>query len=377
MYWQREFLRKGVALPVGSYWREDLPKNGLLGGIQFHLRRAGITDSMIASQKWRLIDWVSKIEIIGNGATVIKSLPGTALHFVQWADGGGAGPDKHFNYGSSTKRCHLQLNFGRRMFDPVFGLDLSKWDSVEVFVYNDGTSTYFAGDWTVDALCYYLREPVEPGFSGFFRTETWRQWTTVADERKYLELPTEEKIRRIVLQVLPGVDSNNAAKTTPYTVVDDIELSLRSGVLKVWDASLRELWYENYFDLGRDVIQPLEPYTSDGKGVWTGVGQTLGLAGARMPHAGAQNTYGTCIVPGLDSSTQEREVPTDAEQDSWLVMGLALENCAMFRFDQLDDPAHYLDPALEKTVKLDIHTANDANAAGGTVRVITDRFVPA
>ena len=375
MYWQREYLRKSATLTNGGTWREDLPKDGLLSGILFHISRQGVTDSMLTTQKWRLLDYLSKIEIIANGSTVIKSITGPVAHYLQWLDGGGAAPDQHFNYGSSTKRCHLMLNFGRRMFDPTYGLDLSKFDSVEVKVTNDGSSTYFGGDWSLDALCYYKRGGAAPGFSGFYRTEEWRKWTTVLDERKYLALPTEEVIRRIVLQVEPAVDANKAAKTTPYNVAYDIELYLQSGLLKVWDGGLRDLWYENYFDFGRDVIQPLQPYHTQDYGIWTGLGQTLGYAGARMPHNGVQDTASTSITPGDDSATLRRQTDTDSDQDALLVMGLALENCAVLRFDHGDDPADYLDPDLEKTVKLDIHTRNAASAAGGTIRVVLDRLI--
>lgn len=377
MYWQRTFLKQGDSLPIGSYWREDLPKEGLLGSLQFHVRGTPVNDSMIASEKWRMLDFISKIEIIGNGSTPIKTVTGPIAAYLGWLDGGGGAPDKHFNYGTSTKRCHLNLNFGRRLFDPLYGLDLSKWNSVEVKVTNDGSATYFTGNLTIDAICYYLREPVEPGFSGYFDTQIWREWTTVADEKKYLKLEFANRLRRIVMQVIPDLDANNAAETTPYNVVDDVELYLRTGVLSVFDASLRELWYENYFDLGRDVLQALEPYTTDGKGIWTGLGQTLGAGGLRLNHAGAQSSYGTTLVPGLDSATLEREAATENDQDSLLVMGLALENCAVLRFDQADDPEQYLDPVKDRTVQLNVHTANAASAADGTVRVVVDQFVPA
>jgi len=375
VYWQREYLRQSATLPNGGTWREDLPKSGLLGGILLHIRRGGVTDSMIATEKWRLLDFVSAIEIIGNGSTVIKNVTGQLAKYLTWLDGGGGTPDKAFNYGSSTKRFHCMLNFGRFLFDHELGLDLSKWSNVEIRITNDGSATYFGGDWSVDALCYYLRDAPAGAFAGYFRTEEWRKWTTVADEKKYLELPTESKIRRIVLQTIPDVGTNNEAETTPYNVAYGIELYLKTGLLKVWDSGLRDLWYENYFDMGRDCFVALEPYTTQDKGIHTGLGQTIGAAGLRLPHDGVQDTATTSLTPGDDSSTLRRMTDTDADQDSILAMGLSLENCAVFRFDHLDDPEHYLDPLAQKTVILNVHTRNASSAADGTIRVILDRFV--
>jgi len=179
-----------------------------------------------------------------------------------------------------------------------------------------------------------------------------------------------------VLQVIPDLDAYYAAETTPYNVAYDIELYLKTGVLKVFDGSLRDLWYENYFDIGRDVLQPLQPYHTAAYGIWTGLGQTLGFAGARMPHDSTQDTASTSIYPGDDSSTLRRMTDTDNDQDTLLAMGLALENCATFRFDQLYDPASFLDPEANKTVQLNIQTRDSASAADGTIRVILDRYVP-
>lgn len=375
MYWQREYLRTAATLPNGGTWREDLPTSGLLGSILLHISRGAVTDSMLTTEKWRLEDYVSKIELIGNGSTVIKSFTGQIAKYLTWLDGGGGTPDKKFNYGSSTRRFHTMLNFGRRLFDTGLGLDLSKWANVEIRITNDGSSTYFGGDWSVDALCYYLRDAPAGAFAGYLRTEEWRKWTTIADERKYLVLPVEYPLRRIVLQVIPDVDAKNAAETTPYNVAYDIELYLKTGVLKVWDSGLRDLWYENYFDLGRDVLVAIEPYTTQDYGIHTGLGQVIGAAGLRLPHDGVQDTASTSITPGDDSATLRRMTDTDSDQDAILAMGLSLENCSVFRFDHIDEPEHYLDPDAQKNVQLNIHTRNADSAADGTIRVILDRLV--
>lgn len=374
MYWQREVYRAAAAWPNGGTYTLELPNNGLLGSIMIHAYRAGVTDSMLTTQKWRLIDWISKIEVVADGSTIIKSVTGQVQHFLQWMDGGGAAPDQHFNYGSSTKRCRLMLNFGRQLFDPEYGLDLGAFKSVELKLTNDGSSTYFGGDWGVDIVLYYLREPAISTFKGFMRTEEWRKWTTVQGEIKYLDLPVAEKVRRAVMQVVPGLDAYNMPTTTPYNVAYNIELLLKTGLLKVWEGNLRHLWYDNYFDHGRDVIQPIQPYHTAAYGIWTGVGQTLSMGGVRIPHDGIQDTATPSFSPGEDSSAQKRFTQTDADQEALLLMGLALENCAYFRFDHNRDPETYLDPRVQGTVQLNITTRDASSAAGGTIRVVLDRL---
>ena len=375
MYWQREFLRTAEPWAVGGTLKVDLPMGGQLGSIMVHARRAPVLDSMVAIEKWRLIDYISKVEIIANGSTIIKSLTGEVLKACTFFDGGGPAPDQECNYGTSQKRAHFMINFGRRLFDPKFDLDLSKFSNVQIQLTNDGAAAQFAGDWAVDILCYYKRgADVQPS-QGYMRTEEWRKWTTVQDERKYLDLPTDLAIRRIILQVLPEVSATKNASIQSYSVLDDIELYLRTRVLKMMDFSLRELWYENYFDYGKQALAALEPYHTSLYGIKTGLGQTLAKAGIAMPQGMATATPTIAIEPGGDNSTQ-KIYRSSTDNASMIMMGMALENCAVIRFDQdPDNPASWLDPNAEKTVNLDLHTANDASADAGTIRVILDRLV--
>ena len=376
MYWQREFLRQGETWPNGGTLKLDLPKVGLLGSIMVHARRAGVTDAFNAALKWRLIDYISKVEVLANGSDIVKSFSGEVAKGLTIFDGGGGAPDQEFNYGSSTKRAHFMVNFGRKLFDRRFLLDLSRYSNVEIQLTNDGATAQFAGDWTVDLLCYYLRGGDAPRPEGHLRTEEWRSWTTVTDERKYLDLPTERKIRRVLLHVLPAFGTNNNADTQSYNVVDDIELYLRSREVKVLDYSLRELWYENYFDYGREFIAALEPYHSNGYGVKTGLGQVLAKAMGQMPQGGAPGANTVAVEPGNDGASQKL-LRTGTDNYSWLMTGLGPENCAVLRFDQdPENPMSWLDPLAEKVVNLDIHTANSASADNGKVKVILDRLIP-
>lgn len=375
MYWRREYLRKAASLAIGGTWREDLPQDGKLGTILCHISGSPVTDSMLIINKWRIWDYISKIEVIGNGAEVIKSITGPVARYLAWLDGGLAAPDKAFNYGSSTHRFHFPINFGRRFLDPEMGLDLKKWDNVEIQITNDAAAAQYASAMAVDALMYMLEGGPANAFPGYMRTEEWRKWTTVQAATQYLDLPTAHPIRRIILQVYPACGTNANADTTSYNVLYNIELNFQSGKIKVWNGNLRDLWYENAFEDGRDILQSLESYHTDGYGVWTGLGQTLGMGGVRLPHGGAQNTYGTSMLPGEDGATVQREVPSDADQDGLLALGLALENCAVFKFDQDTKPSTWLDPAVMAAIQLNCTTRDAATADNGTIRVILDRYV--
>lgn len=376
MYWQREFLRLGVTMTTGGTLKLDLPKVGLLGSIMVHARATGIGLASQTALKWRAIDYISKVEVLTNGSEIVKSFTGEVAKGLTFADGGGGAPDQEANYGNSTRRAHFMINFGRKLFDKRFLLDLSRFTSAEIQITNDGSATYFSGDWTVDLLCYYLRGGDAPRPEGHLRTEEWRSWTTVQNETKYLDLPTERRIRRIGLHVLPAFGTNNNADTQSYNVVDDIELYLKSREIKVLDLSLRELWYENYFQDGRERFAALEPYHTSTYGVKTGLGQVLAKAEGQMPQGAVPGANTVAVEPGNDGASQKL-LRTGTDNYSWLMMGLGHENLAILPFDQdPDNPMSWLDPLADKVVNLDVHTKDSASADNGTVKVILDRLIP-
>ena len=375
MYVQREVFRSSATWTRGGTYRQELPDSGMLGGILIHVAGAPVTDSMNATEKWRIKDFISELKIVGNGNRVIHSVTGPVLSAVNFLDGGASLMDKAFNYGSSTLRFHQFIPFGRRIFDKQYGLDLSAWDAVEMQFTNDASSTYFGSDWTITSILYWLRDASPGQFRGYRSIEEWRKWTTISDEWKYLDLPTEHRLRRLMLQTIADVDSNMLAEATPYNVAYEIKLKLRSGAVEVFNGNLRDLWYDNALYLGRDPIVGIEPYHSDGKGVHTGLGQVLAMGGVRLPQGAAQNTYGVSMVPGHDGQTLEREVPTDNTQDALILSGLSYENVAFFPFDEDDDPGAYLDLKAEGTVKLDVHTRSGAAYADGTIRVMLDKMI--
>lgn len=375
MYWRREYLRKAADIDIGEAWREDLPDHGQLGAIMLHIRQGAVLDSMVATNKWRLLDYIDSIEIIGDGSEVIKSYTGQLAKYLSWLDGGVAYPDKNFNYGTSQRRFHVPILFGRKLFDPGMGLTLDKWSNVEIKIKNDAAAAQFTSALQVDALMYFLEDA--PGaFPGYLRTEEWRKYTTVSGQIMYLELPTQYKIRRVILQVLPPFDTDDyEANTTPYNVLYNIELNFKTGLLKVWDGNLRDLWYENAFDIGRDVILGADSHHTQDYGIWNGLGQTLAFGGVRVPQDGIQDTASPSLEPGLDSSSQVRMTDIEGGDDSFMFLGLALENCAHFRFDRENDPLTWLDPKAMDTVQLNLETRSGATYAGGTIRLILDRYV--
>jgi hypothetical protein len=375
MYLQREFLRTSASMTRSGTYRVSLPQNGFVTSLMLVLSGTPVNDARLDVSKWRWVDFIDKIEVLGNQATVIKSMNGRMAHVQQWLNGGALIHSQDHNYGTSTLRSRIPVHFGRQYFDTEYGLDLSRWQDVELRITNSASSTYFSDSLTVDVLLNYVRDVSGNPFKGYFRTEEWNNYLTVASEKKYLELPTENKIRRILLQVDPVVDANHVASRTPYQTLSKIELFLKTGLLKVWDGSLRYLWYDNLFSDGRYQLTGAESYATNDKGFRSGLGQAFYKAGVNLTH-GTQNTYGPDLVPGEDSFTQTRQADGNSDQSSLIFAGIAPESCAWFNFNTPDSPDGFLDPAQQKTVQLNYTIGSDASDASATIATVLDRFIP-
>lgn len=374
MYWQYEYLREGVTATRGQTYKEDLPENGLLSCIFLKMSAAGVSGAFAATENWRISDFITKIEIIGNGSEVIKSITGNQLQALQFFDTGIASLDYWHSYATGTQRWNCILNFGRYPLDPMYGLDLSRWNNVEIKITNNASSTYYSADFSLSMLCAYKRDG-GGGFSGYFRTEEWRSWTTVANTWEYNDLPVENKIRRIVLQIIPDLDSNNVEETAMWNCADDIELALKTGVNRIYRGGIDDIMRMNAYFFKKLVMTQPQYYMTADKGRKIGIGYVLGGAWG----SGAQDGSGSSTVPTLEGMrTSFTQKPESYEADSpihALHVGICPENCVVFPFNYIDEPGEYLDPKAEESVQLNIHTRNAASAADGTISIILDRLV--
>lgn len=375
MYWRREFLRKSAALTAESTDQWDFPDHGRLGSILLKLSGPEISGYGQSGGPWRIIDEISKIEVILNGSEVCKSLAGDLVQALAFYDQGVTAPDPWRNYATNTQWCYILLNFGRKLFDPASYLDLSRFSSAELKITNTASSSADFSSLACTILQYFLEEPGDVPPIGYMRTEEWRKWDTVADETKYLDLPTDLLLRRLLLQAIPDVDSSYVEETGMHNVMDDVELTLDSGKLRVYKGGLEDLMREAFYAYGKELITGGEIYHSADKGVRVSLGYVLSGAWGAGSHDGSGSSTVPTLEAGRTSFTQKPETYEADNPIQALFRGVAYQNTVCIPFDLDPNPATWLDPDLRKTVELNIHTRNAASAADGTAKVILDRLV--
>ncbi len=376
MFWQEQYIRESIALTLNSTYQLDLPENGILGALLIKIEGNNYTGHGQDAPEWRVLDNITKIEVILNGATICKSLRGDMIQATAFYDNGIVAPDLWRHYATNSQYGFFLLNFGRYLYDPLVGLNLAKFANVELRITNDADATAEFSSLTVSILGYFLREGPAAGPIGFMRTETWREWTTVRAATEYLDLPTEFPIRRIILQGRPALDGGHHVKRNFYHMMEDIELSLDTGVTRVFKGGIDVLAKSNIYAYRHEILTGGEVYGLDSDAIETGVGSMQKSAhGATHADLGTDPTVPAGFQSTDSANTQNiNTYPTD-EPIRTLWSGCGYHNTAVLKFDWDQDPNSWLDPKSRASVELNIITENNADAAGGTNRVILDRLV--
>lgn len=373
MYWQHEYEREGASMAVGTTYQLDLPENGMLGSLFLRLSADELSGYGQGVEDWRLLDKISKIIILGNGATILKSLTGRQLQAMTFWDQGCFPPSVWRNYASNTQFEYFLLNFGRYYGDTEYGLDLARFKNIEIQLTNTAASTDF-GAIGVTIMGAYLQDAPAGQFKGFLRTEEWRSWTTVANETKYLDLPTEHVLRRIILQAIP--DKTTTLEDTNFSnLMYDVECSLDTGQKRVYKGGVDDLARLNYWKNGHNILSHGLTYQTAGFGTEVDLGYLFGGAAVAATRDNAVATVFPSLNGGNNGGVIEFEGYEGDTMEMFLMAGLAPFYTTVIHFDLSDDPSTWLDPDRRKTVELNIMTRNSASAADGVNAVVLDRLV--
>src|SRR3990167_2766544 len=169
MFRQREVLRTGVVMPFAATYELDLPKQGRLSDVTLYIRSTENASAFQTSiPKWRLIDYISKIEVVGDGSEVIKSYDGQQALACAFYDDFREPVSMWRTYSNTPHRQWIPIHFGRWFHDLTYGLDLSRFNQVTLKITNDATATQFTTGITLTVVAFWLREAAG-AFNGYFR----------------------------------------------------------------------------------------------------------------------------------------------------------------------------------------------------------------
>jgi len=180
----------------------------------FNLPRVGVISNLLLelyaksgseNEDIYLADVISKVEVIGNGSTVIQSLDGKQIQASQAYDDGKWSMDKEL---APSGGCYgyFDIRFGRFVGDQKYALDCSKWASLELKItYNlvaggaIGTTGFTTSIGTFRITGLFSPDGAGLAPIGFIKKAEKKTYTTSADGSADLELPTDYPFRRLLL----------------------------------------------------------------------------------------------------------------------------------------------------------------------------------
>ena len=378
MFWHTRTYKTGLTVGRNATTKFDLPANVNIGSIFLRLvSQTTVGNPMFSLAKWRLIDYIDSVDIIANGSTVIKSLPGTVLSALCFYDHGKFPPDQHRAYSQAYMRNNIVINFGRFYRDNAMYIPAGKYSSLELQIKFTGTTTLFQGDPSLDI---FIEQPEGAGLPaplGLLKTEVFREYTPATAGIEYVTLPTQYKIRRVILQAWPDLDGDEIEECSPFDVLQNVKLTLQSGTVEVYNNSLEYMAKMEASVLPGFMAKHGHVYHEADHGWYSGLGYIF----SGMVSAGSKAGAVAAVIPTLEADsnygTQKLEAYTADEPVTFQAVGVMPDNCVNFRFDNDPDPSTWLNPQAEADVDLALETRSGATYADGNVKVVVDSLIPA
>ena len=381
MYWQRELYRSGTAMAFSQTYELDLPRSGNLGSIGLTFSSAGVIGAFATARKWRLADYISRIELIGDGAEVIKSYDGRQALAANYYDDKVIPFGLWRNYLAAPHRQSVVINMGRHVHDLTHYLDMSKFSQVKLRITNDALAAQYTTNIALDVVCHWLREPKSASL-GYYREEEWKLWQPTAGAIEYTELPTAYKIRRILLRARPSVDTADADCNDPQnSLMSTIDYTLRTGQTRVYQGGLEQLARLSAEELGYTPETSGYICRTAAFGFDVGLGYVTNFVSAPASMGVAPAFYPITLAQGDVNDSTQRSIAYQADYPlHWQARGHSyMHNTPLFDSDDPED-ADILDPETEKVVKVDIGCLVGTTVAGtdraAQNAIILSRLVP-
>jgi len=362
--WQKQTIRDAVSMAFGETYNLLLPKTGFLSSLMLYISaspQSAYLDDLI---KWRLQDWISKIEVIADGSLLLKSFDGVQAIASAFFDDGRLPALMNRTYTTTPQRIFIPIHFGRHWLDELYGIDLSRYNSVELKITNDASTTSWQTAFTITVVGNFITEVASP-FIGYFREEEWKTYLPVADQWEYHQLPIGDPIRRILIRHRPfHATADCKASSSFHNGGDDIEFNIRSGQTRLYRGSLEVLGHMTAMEL--DLMAELRGSvnTDEGKAFETGVGycmQNLGYGGADADNI---TTALSNMSKDVQHSAQEMANNAATGPLAYVVYGHGFGHCVPIFFARKPGLEDLLIPADVQQVDLNIHAQSGSTFTG-------------
>jgi len=324
---------------------------------------------------------ITKVEVLGNGSSVIKSYGADELRAIAAYSGiNMATMGNYVRHGTDDKSFHsFPILFGRYPGDTKYMLNTDAWETLQLrgtwnaatttvngLVYDATSSPEFR--YAADALVYENGSP--PGVGGYIKTSRIDEWTATTSTRHPTEIPRGYPLRGII------------SKQT-YTLLQwfnfyhKTKLDFDNGAWVPIDANYRQIqsmynmWWPQPFEMS------VYTDTASANPHDTGFGWVTGFTGA--PGSGAMDCVSLNHAPtfgntDLICSEAGTAVTTETAIIIWS-KGLMPHHCLYFPMWKFADAGEDALPTANHK-RIDFETTTDGTGVSANCVNLAEYIVP-
>jgi hypothetical protein len=369
-----------------AVYKKDLPKAGGISAIDLGFR---ITNGSTGGTNLDLLDLLRKVEIVFNGTDRRLSLTGQELYRLHWLKYGRPPEHTWTHRGSAVQEVRLRHMFGRYIGDPLFGVDLSKFNNVQVSVDYDATiwgaaavGTFTTGTFSPSIMLHMFPPGSVPAFRGMLGArEIWNYTTVGGTLNKDVDLPSTYPVAGIgifamedniaeatdVTDIIIGKDQYRTrwvdGKWYDLQYICNAKLDVHEESFRLYPTAADNL-DTHMANLSQIITQPIQLTPSATVSNAVNAFGTGGATGNRVPIAG------TTITVDTDASPTVVGVAMVAGTDTRLTVVGDVHGALYFPFGDLDNLADMLQPADLKSAQVRLVDA----AAGAYAAVVVEEL---
>lgn len=184
-----------------ALFRKDLPKAGAYSALDICIR---VTNGSTSAQGVDPLDVVKHLSLVLNGNDYRWHMSGHEMFRWQWMKRGRPMPYTWTQSASAVQEVWFRMEFGRFMGDNQFGLDLSRFQNVQVQCDYDMTipgaiaaTTLTTGTFTVTIIAHQFPYESKPSFRGMMGCREFWTGTTAAAGDIVQDLPASNAVLAI------------------------------------------------------------------------------------------------------------------------------------------------------------------------------------
>lgn len=371
---RREMFREADSMAFNGTYNLDLPESGLLQAISLYLSSTQNASALVDVAKWRLIDYISKIELVA-GADIVKSLSGKQALAAAYYDTGQIPSANWRSYSSVPHRQNIPLLFGRGYRDTDHALDLARFKNLKLRIANNATSTQFTTDIKLSVVLHYIEDWPGAGALGYYREEEIETWTPVAANTRYVKLPSDLKIRRIMIEGVPSKTAAFKNESSMSRLSNPFKLTTKSGKNILWSGDMDEFMRLVHDIIGFRPRVQMENYNTGGNAFETGVGYVLGAVGAPGTYAAVSAYVDTYLQDDVNDSSQFCNDRVADAPINVVVDGLAFMHHVPIFWSSSPTDEDALDPAVEGQTQVDVTCQSGTTLTGAGAAAVSSVVV--